>query len=679
MYVDILGWEAEGLRCPDMVIDLGKRESDVRVDLIQMPNGTGKTTVIKLISAALTGDALSGRSCLRFRGRDETSEPTAAGKFILRLAVAAGKAGPFTNLTFIMSFDFLSERVTFYTDRHTGAGREQGWHPPDVIRSFLNKKCIDVFSFQGDRSETLISEGNEAIESIKAFFGLSEIEGLITQVNDAYERRRRSAGNQGTGQTEATLARRTRILQDWCNRLSVLKGARDRVNRDLEKVRARRAEIESEVSRIMSSGNAKEVELQKLKDSKEKLAQELTGVAKSAVEALRNPVRMSQVLFNGITTLRDHMQSMQLPGTSEQFFVDLSMHTHCVCGRPMTDEAKGTILENSSKYLSDNHADTVNGIKTNIKQALDGAAGAMPVKEVFDLLRETYNAQIVAQQKYNRLEKEIQDSKTGDEKIKLQEFGALTAEEKELERKLEELNRPGTADSSFNPESVESIVQIENLIKDLERSLAEAQGTVRLFNAKEKLVRILSEAMTGSSEAIAKGLKEASNSKLTTLLPEGTELQIRKIGPNIVLERGPLVQEAGSTAQNLAVAYSFTTSVLERSGAEFPLIVDHPVTALMFRVRSDVAKTVMNICHQFIGFVIDSEKRGFLEPIEQGAVDNLVQLNCVTIFQRMQAYEHFETSLPEGRYVKTWNSVVCKDNDFFKYFDSNVEGEVNNV
>lgn len=46
--IALLGWEAHNLRCPDHKIELSpSRESKpFRVTLIQMPNGTGKTTTL---------------------------------------------------------------------------------------------------------------------------------------------------------------------------------------------------------------------------------------------------------------------------------------------------------------------------------------------------------------------------------------------------------------------------------------------------------------------------------------------------------------------------------------------------------------------------------------------------------------------------------------------------------
>ena len=54
----LLGWKVQGLRCPDHEIDCcNSSDMPARITLIQMPNGTGKTTTLTLLRAALSGAA----------------------------------------------------------------------------------------------------------------------------------------------------------------------------------------------------------------------------------------------------------------------------------------------------------------------------------------------------------------------------------------------------------------------------------------------------------------------------------------------------------------------------------------------------------------------------------------------------------------------------------------------
>ena len=58
MDFEILGWESKGLRCPNGKVDLCVNGSK-KINLIQMPSGTGKTTYLELIRGALSGSILT--------------------------------------------------------------------------------------------------------------------------------------------------------------------------------------------------------------------------------------------------------------------------------------------------------------------------------------------------------------------------------------------------------------------------------------------------------------------------------------------------------------------------------------------------------------------------------------------------------------------------------------------
>ena len=84
--LSVAGWKVAGLRCPDHEIVLLDGDDPCPVTLIQMPNGTGKTTTLDLIRAALAGQPLDGpwtrERLLEFRKKDSKNE---RGAFTLSL------------------------------------------------------------------------------------------------------------------------------------------------------------------------------------------------------------------------------------------------------------------------------------------------------------------------------------------------------------------------------------------------------------------------------------------------------------------------------------------------------------------------------------------------------------------------------------------------------------------
>lgn len=86
MRIELAGWTSEGLRCPDVEIKLMTDDRIAPVLLIQMPNGTGKTTTLTMIRAAMNGEA-QGWTAGKIKSLRRPSESHSEGKFILNLRV----------------------------------------------------------------------------------------------------------------------------------------------------------------------------------------------------------------------------------------------------------------------------------------------------------------------------------------------------------------------------------------------------------------------------------------------------------------------------------------------------------------------------------------------------------------------------------------------------------------
>jgi ABC-type branched-subunit amino acid transport system ATPase component len=85
MELRVLGWRYENIRggLRNVEIDLGAGAS--RWTLVQMPNGTGKTTTMSLLRAAFSGENLSAQTVRDLRASDEVKQ----GLFEMRLAIDA--------------------------------------------------------------------------------------------------------------------------------------------------------------------------------------------------------------------------------------------------------------------------------------------------------------------------------------------------------------------------------------------------------------------------------------------------------------------------------------------------------------------------------------------------------------------------------------------------------------
>src|SRR3954463_12416767 len=120
----LTGWKAKGLRCPDHEVSFINGDNTVYpVSLLQMPNGTGKTTTLTLLRACLSGLAESEEwDSQKVRALKKRESNDVNGLFVVELLYNKKR------LTFTMSFDFEEGTVRYSTT--VGQGKREGFHPP---------------------------------------------------------------------------------------------------------------------------------------------------------------------------------------------------------------------------------------------------------------------------------------------------------------------------------------------------------------------------------------------------------------------------------------------------------------------------------------------------------------------------------------------------------------------
>jgi hypothetical protein len=336
----------------------------------------------------------------------------------------------------------------------------------------------------------------------------------------------------------------------------------------------------------------------------------------------------------------------------------------------MDHSAKESVLRNASSFLSDNHVVIVNGIKKDINTY---AAEAERKREnnPFNSLSDSNNSMTLAFQSYQRQINKIRDEGTQEEKFIIDDWNRLVEKRTLIKNDIDLLISENSSisekqASSGNAENCTNIPTVKKVIALRQNELAEIDNTVEDLRNKERLIRILEDAKKKSLKQLSLELKDSSNRKLQKILPEGTRLEIISIDKNIKIGFTDVQQSRASGGQEVSIAYSFATSILERSGAQFPLIVDHPVTALQESARREMGKTISSICHQFIGFVIDTEKIGFLPALK----NNAKSLNLTTIFRNIKGNEPYLHLLPadSSKFLKSKNAIICKDENFFDSF-----------
>ena len=222
----ILGWKAEGLRCPDHEIDLLEgRDRPFHVSLIQMPNGTGKTTTLELLRAALSGsleDRGESADIRRFRKRDSDSD---RGAFEVRLQLDDKP------LTMTLEFDFALERVDYKTTWRSG--QEPGFRPPRPLHRFMNEGFVNFYVFDGELADDLLDrDKTDAGKAVESLFQVHLLDQMSGEIEKYWERSTKAE----TAKGQSGLTRSQNLLHKWANRLACLEKGKQKLESSLDRI-----------------------------------------------------------------------------------------------------------------------------------------------------------------------------------------------------------------------------------------------------------------------------------------------------------------------------------------------------------------------------------------------------------------------------------------------------------
>lgn len=203
----IVEWESRGLRNPDHKVVFGSGQNEINdISLIQMPNGTGKTTTLLLLRAALSGCAEEwDRSTVRGFQKKGSSE--SEGFFRLTLLEGVER------YTFQLRFDFDQGRVIYHTTK-PGGGMDEGFLPPRKLVKFLQPGFVNFFVFDGELASQLLSKKHtDAQNAIENLFQLILFPAMESRVHLFWE----NASSNATSKHSRGLARK----QNLCDELKV--------------------------------------------------------------------------------------------------------------------------------------------------------------------------------------------------------------------------------------------------------------------------------------------------------------------------------------------------------------------------------------------------------------------------------------------------------------------------
>lgn len=638
--IKVAEWRAEGLRCPDHHVSFLKDGKDIfPVSLIQMPNGTGKTTTLELLRAALSGDALTGKgsaqewSADKIRSFQKRNSQSSSGRFQVILICDTRR------LTITMDFDFDDGNVRYSTTLPSSGNRE-GFHPPRDVMKFFEANFVNFFVFDGELAAQLLDqEHTKAQDVIKDLFQLSLFSDLTDRIEDYWKAKTEQVG---VTQQKGLTQRHNRV-NDLRNLLKHRKKMKELTNTGYKKTKK---ELKRKKERFEEALAEREEVKDQLHQADIKLKEAQSQVDSSVNDVLddmRNPHSLSSSFASRMITLKDNLDRAKLPeSAAREFFEELADEAECVCGRPIDDDTlRAHIKGRAKRYMGSDNVSILNRLKEDVADLVGTETDSHEVK-----LKQRISI-------LNNARSEEENLKTARDAIK----NKAVADDPELEKVEKEINKLENTlrelendlrkfedpDTSRKIEDIWGIQALESLLEDAEHKLAKATNTLELKDKGDLLAQIINKAHYKAKQEISVDLCKEANKRIEELMPSNA-IRIQKITQSLVLQG----QEAGSVGETLSIGYAFLATLFNGTEHQLPFIVDSPANPIDLEVRANVAELVPKLSHQFIAFTISSERDGFLPALETASADGDIQY--ITMFRKdMQSDdlngEHVEESI----------------------------------
>lgn len=639
MKLYLVGLKAIDLRCAEIDIDLGS-ELPNRFTFLQMPNGTGKTTIADCLRAILSGEANTWTS-EKVRQLQRRESDSGTGHFEARFLIDGRR------LAVGINFDFLEGTCNYYTTLPP-RGRKPKHDLPAPMGRFADRDFVRLYIFNAELPQELLESGSSRAEqAIDAFYQLY----VLGQVSDALEKYFGHAVDQAPSTAQG--------LSRYRNQLAALKARHAELSQlqiTLQNALARcHAEILEKDARF-------EVHLAEVAQYREQRdeAQAALSAAQStldvglhaAFERLQKPLDASPKTRAALDGLAEALDSLRLPeSTSRQFFHELLHEQTCICGRPMDEPARAAIRKAAGELLQDEAAGVINALKDDVRRWDRDEVCQSPGVHANTIIR-----LLEARDRTATRMEQIRDNASAQSDSIAQtlrdDLEKLRKREMELQRSLSDLEREPRPDDD---ERCSCIKWFDQRVKRVEEKVSEIAKTVQLRERKNRIQTMLKDARQKATEAARVELLTATNARLEELLP-GEDVSLAEIGSSLRLRD----REGLNLGAMLSVGYAFLTTLFERGNHSFPFVVDAPSMGLDGMARNALASLLPSVTHQFVGLVLDNE-RDFARAVNTAAPSDC---SFYTIFSDTSRNKPLVNQV-EGAEPDAGGTYVIEGADFF--------------
>jgi septal ring factor EnvC (AmiA/AmiB activator) len=572
------------------------------ISLVQMPNGTGKTTTMNLSRILLLGKEMDAEEVRSFQPSDFDAID---GSFEVDF-VSSGE--PFT-LRLELDYEVGDHSYRHIKPQEVGGGDMAGHFLPNELNNVITEDFVDLFVFNGELTEDFIGTGSdEAENALKIVNFLNRLENQKNQIDQVVQARQEDASvttEQGYSNIQSRLETTEERLDELQDKKKELEDAIAEHNEKIDELEERRQEILAENEKQLEKDKRLEREIQKLEN-------ELESKTKELLDTMRKPSRLDQDLNDDMEKLLENMNIMQLPkSTSQEFFTELSESSTCICGRDIEEEHEHEILENAEKYLTQQDIGVLNSLKDNLRNIPEYES----FDETFEELTEKRDELQQAEQERARLD--LDDPNLNEKLDDIIE--EIEEEERERDDKQDTLRRLKTNDKNeqqeFGLDWKNNIPLCKRKREQRREEVRKASGTVNFGKKADLLENIFDNFIDECLKSLKHKQIEETNEKLERILGL-SKVQVEDIDNSIKIEGRDDISEG----QALSIAYAYLSTLFEDSPLNVPFVIDSPAVSIDYEKRAEVAPIISDLFDQLIIFVISPERRSFVDELESNDI-----------------------------------------------------------
>ena len=658
----ILGWKSSGLRCPDHEINCCDSEGNsFRATLIQMPNGTGKTTTLALLRAALSGSAQTWEpvQVVEFRKKGSTDD---SGYFQLHLAVNDRR------VTISMQFDFENGEIRFKTTK--GSGQESGFDPPLEVRRFLSEEFVSFYVFDGELAEDLMKRDHtHAEKAVESLFQVHLLSHMKKWLRDYWDENTRDVNVT----TDKGVTQRKNQLSKWIARRNQLLIAKTKLVSECSPLEEDLQQHQKLHKQELDKQHDQAARIEAARTKVERLKQRLLERSKAALDKMREPQALTPAFSKVMSDLKLGLDRVKLPeGAAREFFEELAEESHCVCGRPIDEEVRTVIRERAHQYLGSDDISLLNMMKTSISDSVSGDLdGAF--KELSSEIEQLLSlSNVDLQSAENERDQLIVEAESSDPNVRniRKQIEQRQVRLDEIEAKLQRFaGKDHTvtfrAISKEDPKRIYAIDTILEGIEILQQQVDEATDTQDLRKRRDRLKWILDQAQDRARASILTEIRDEANLRIQDLMPYN-DIRIEAIKGCLELSG----QGGGSVGETLSVGYAFLSTLFRRANQHsLPFVVDSPASPIDLAIRPRIGELVPKLTDQFIAFVISSEREKFLPSLRSAANGDI---QYITLF-RAGSSDYESRAEAVTACVKSIDGFKVTDETFFNEFQLDLE------